>query len=134
MSDSLIVIRPAVCAEGYGIAAMMVGAVDRDATHAHVTHLAERDITGVDNTVFISPRGNARHGPRIKIAIDPPDSLSPHAKVASMTFDGQVIEGSIPKRIAEQARAFINLNRDVLVAYWNYEIATDELQQRLQRS
>ena len=29
--------------------------------------------TGVDNTIFVSTRGNAQHAPRIKIAVDPPE-------------------------------------------------------------
>jgi hypothetical protein len=35
-----------------------------------------KNITGIDNTIFISPKGNARHGPRIKIAIDPFQTVS----------------------------------------------------------
>ena len=42
-------------------------------------------VTGVDNTVFILPKGNTRHAPRIKVAIDPPDSLDPRTVGA----DGQ---------------------------------------------
>jgi hypothetical protein len=39
-----------------------------------------KNVTGIDNTVFISPKGNARHGPGLKVAIDPPNSVSPHGK------------------------------------------------------
>ena len=35
--------------------------------------------TGVDNTIFISQQGYAQHGARIKIAIDPPDSINVRA-------------------------------------------------------
>jgi hypothetical protein len=31
--------------------------------------------TGVDNTIFLSPKGYVRHAARIKVAIDPPDTL-----------------------------------------------------------
>ena len=38
-----------------------------------------KNVTGVDNTIFISPKGNTRQAPRIKLAIDPPDSADPRA-------------------------------------------------------
>src|SRR5262245_48607874 len=44
-----------------------------------------KNVTGVAHTLFISPKGNARHGPRVKVAIDPPDSLDPRTVGA----DGQ---------------------------------------------
>ena len=92
-----------------------------------------RNVTGVDHTVFISPRGNSRHAPRIKIAIDPPNSLDPRSETASMDlYTGIVLAGTIPDpRVLEQARKFLLLNRQVLLDYWNYKIDTDELRQRL---
>ncbi len=33
--------------------------------------------TGVDNTIWVSFKGRHRHAARIKVAIDPPDSLDP---------------------------------------------------------
>jgi hypothetical protein len=50
----------------------------------------QKNVTGVAHTVFISPQGNARHGPRIKIAIVPPDSLDPRSETASVGFDGEI--------------------------------------------
>jgi hypothetical protein len=90
-----------------------------------------KNVTGVDHTVFISPRGNARHGPRIKVAIDPPDSLDPHSETATIDLDGNVAAGRIDPALLRQAREFLQLNRDVLVDYWNYQIDTDELRHRL---
>ena len=90
-----------------------------------------RNITGIANIVFISPKGRTRHGPRIKIAINPPDSFAPHAEVAAVTFDGEVVDGAVPPALLRQVRQFLALNRETLLAYWNYEILTDELQRRL---
>ena len=39
-----------------------------------------KNVTGVDNTIFISPKGNTRHAPRIKLAVDPPDSVDPRGE------------------------------------------------------
>jgi hypothetical protein len=65
------------------------------------------------------------------VAIDPPDSLDPRGNITTITFDGAVI-GAIDPHLARQVDRFIQLNREVLLAYWNYEIDTDQLRQRLQ--
>ena len=91
-----------------------------------------RDVTGIENTIFISPKGNTRHAPRIKIAIDPPLSVDPRSKTASVAIvDGTVIAGEAPTRLIEQVRRFLDANRDVLLDYWEYRIDTEELRRRL---
>jgi|GEM_PF-2334775 hypothetical protein len=91
-----------------------------------------KNVTGVDHTVFISPKGNTRHAPRIKLAIDPPDSVDPRSATASVAIgDGTVVAGDVPPRLLEQVRQFINANRDVLLDYWEYRIDTDALRRRL---
>jgi hypothetical protein len=92
------------------------------------------DRTGVDNTIFVSTRGYGRHAPRIKIAVDPPDSLNAAGKNASMAIsDYRIIGEYLPSHIAEQAKRFIEQNRETLLAYWNCEIATEEMIKRLKR-
>jgi hypothetical protein len=91
-----------------------------------------RNVTGIVNTLFISPKGNARHAPRIKIAIDPPDSLDPRGNIAAIDLDGIVIVGNIPSKLLTQVHRFLMLNRAVLLDYWHYRIDTDELRNRLQ--
>ena len=91
-----------------------------------------RNVTGVAHTVFISPKGNTRHAPRIKIAIDPPDSFSATSKSASMALHDFTVTGEhVPAHIARQAEQFIELNRQVLVDYWELRIATAELLRRI---
>jgi len=93
-----------------------------------------RNVTGVSHALFISPKGNARHAPQIKVAITPPDSVDPRSKVATIAIaDGSVVAGKIDPRLLAQVRAFIAINRDVLEAYWNYKIDTDQLRKRLKR-
>jgi len=91
-----------------------------------------KNVTGVAHTVFISPKGNARHAPRVKIAIDPPDSLDPRSETASIGLDGHVMAGEVEPELLRQAQRFVALNRQVLSEYWHYRIDTDELRQRLQ--
>jgi hypothetical protein len=91
-----------------------------------------KDVTGVANTIFISPKGNTRHAPRVKIAIDPPSSVDPRSKTAAVSIaDGTVVAGEVPARLLEQVRQFIEANRGVLLDYWEYRIDTEELRRRL---
>jgi hypothetical protein len=91
-----------------------------------------KDVTGVENTVFISPKGNTRHGPRIKVAIEPPLSVDPRSKTASVALgDGAVVMGEVPAWLLDQVRRFIDINRQVLLDYWEYRIDTEELRRRL---
>jgi hypothetical protein len=99
------------------------------------TDLAEmvsyrRNVTGVSHTLFISPKGNARHGPRIKVAIDPPDRIDPRTQTCSVTFDGVAL-GDINHDLLHEVRRFVELNREVLLDFWHYRIDTDELRTRL---
>ena len=89
-----------------------------------------KNVTGIDHTIFISPRGHAAHGPQVKVAIDPPDSLDPRSTIATITFDGTVI-GVIDPQLARQVNLFIEINREVLLDYWFYRIDTDQLRHRL---
>jgi hypothetical protein len=78
------------------------------------------------------PKGNTRHAPRIKVAIDPPLSVDPRSKTASVAIaDGSVVAGEVPPWLLDQARRFIDANRDVLRDYWEYRIDTEELRRRL---
>jgi hypothetical protein len=90
------------------------------------------DDTGVSNSIFISTKTGVRHGPRVKVAIDPPDSFSPGGKNATVTFDGKAI-GEVPAGLLWQVQQFISLNRKVLDEYWNEQISTGELSRRLQK-
>jgi len=91
-----------------------------------------KDITGVDNTIFISPKGKTRHAPWIKLAIEPSDGINPDSVTASIEIgSGEVVAGEVPTELHKQLQQFIELNRDVLLDYWNYRIDTKQLQERL---
>src|ERR1700676_1684727 len=94
-----------------------------------------KNVTGVDNTVFISPKVHARHAARVKVAINPPDTISPTSETISVSIhDGSVVAGntsSVTATLLDQVRQFIALNKDALIDYWEERIDTDELRQRL---
>jgi len=95
-----------------------------------------KDVTGIDHTVFISPKGQTRHSPRLKLAIDPPDTVDPRSKTASIAIhDGAVVAGEdVPAPLLGQVRRFIDLNRGALLDYWEYRIDTEQLRRRLNPS
>jgi hypothetical protein len=87
-----------------------------------------RNVTGIHNTLFISPKGQVKHGPRLKVAINPPMSLNPSSETASISIpDGEVVVGELSSALLEQVRRFIELNRQALLDYWNYQTDTDQL-------
>jgi hypothetical protein len=90
-------------------------------------------VTGVDNTIFVSTKSGVRHGPRIKLAVNPATHVSPSGDTASVNFDGEVTAGQLPSDLLRQAQRFIELNRQTLLDYWEERISTDELRQRLKR-
>jgi hypothetical protein len=123
---------------GYMIAptADIVGLADALAEEELLEEMVSyrKDVTGVDNTVFISPKGNTRHAPRIKLAIEPPHTFDPRGKTAVIAIaDGAVVAGDIAPQLLEQARRFVEANREVLLDYWEYRIDTETLRQRLRR-
>ena len=83
------------------------------------------ELTGVDNTVFVSGKGYSRHAPRINIAVDPPHSFNATSKSASMSIHDYGIMGEyLAPHVVEQAKRFIEGNREVLLDYWEYKIDT----------
>jgi hypothetical protein len=92
-----------------------------------------KNVTGIDHTIFLSVE-IPRHAPRIKVAVDPPTHLDPIGNNASVTIhDGEVVAGDVPSRLLKQVRHFIDINRETILQYWNKEIDTDELRQRLKQ-
>ena len=88
--------------------------------------------TGVQNTLFVSTKGYGQHAPRIKIAVDPPDTFNATSKSASMAIHDCSIRGEyVPPRVAEQAKQFIERNREALLDYWECKIDTVQLIERL---
>ena len=129
-----------------GIALALTPSSDLEPIVTISDELAERELagdmvnykkktTGIDNTVFISQKGYTRHGPMIKIAIEPPDSINVTSKTASFSIgSGEVVAGDaadVSAALQKQVQKFISLNRDALVDYWNAKISTEELQEKL---
>src|SRR6266849_3721662 len=89
--------------------------------------------TGVASTIFISTTERVPHGPRIKLAIDPSDSLSPGCVNASIAIDsGEIVAGDKPgAKVLKQAREWIAINRDALLDYWHQRIDIVDFRERM---
>ena len=91
------------------------------------------DKTGVDNTIFVSTKGYAQHAPRIKIAVDPPHTFNATSKSASMAIHDYSMTGEyVGPNIVEQAKQFIDRNRETLLDYWEHRIDTAEFIERME--
>ena len=84
-------------------------------------------VTGISNTLWYIPVPEGQHGPRIKVAIDPPYAKRPGGTEATVPFDeGKPASGPITPALERQVRAFIALNKIALLDYWNLKTTTDE--------
>jgi hypothetical protein len=88
--------------------------------------------TGLPVTVWVSPRGRARHAARIKVCRQRGDRMVP-SNTASVRIqpEPKVVEGELPDAWFKPVARWITLNRNVLLDYWNGTIGTTELSARL---
>jgi hypothetical protein len=81
--------------------------------------------TGLPFVVFISQRGGARHEVRVKVA--PSARVRPAEMVTvALRPDVRVVRGKLDRADMARLRRWIELNRDILVRYWDGEIEYTE--------
>lgn len=91
--------------------------------------------TGLPMTVWVSPRGNARHDARIKVHRVHGDHMAPdNTSVLALRPAPRVIIGELSPADEAAACAWAAKNLDVLIAYWNGEIDTVQLAGGLERA
>jgi hypothetical protein len=90
--------------------------------------------SGLPVNIYVSSGGsvNKQHGPRIKVMINASDRFNPHQTVSvvlkqNITQDDVVGYEQLPPKVLEPLRNYINLNYDLLMAYWNDQISTKEM-------
>ena len=90
--------------------------------------------SGLPMTVWISPRGRARHDVPVKVCRVPGNRMIPEdTAVVSVRPRPTLLEGELDAESLRAVQAWIGLNRDVLVEFWNGELDGIELAQRLRR-
>jgi hypothetical protein len=94
--------------------------------------------SGLPVNIYVSSGGsvNKQHGPRIKAMVDTGNQFNPHQTVSvllkqNITKDDIVGYERLPPKVLESLRNYINLNYNVLLEYWNDEISTKEMINRL---
>ena len=96
--------------------------------------------SGLPVNIYVSSGGsvNTRHGPRIKVMVDTGDRFDPRHTVSvllkrDVTVDDVVGYEQLSSAVLAAIRDYINLNYDVLLAYWNDELSTSEMINGLKR-
>jgi len=86
--------------------------------------------TGLPFVVWISPRGNARHDARIKVART--DRATEFVASVAIRPEPRLAAGDLSAADLALAAQWITLNRETLLAYWDGEIQrTKEVFERL---
>jgi hypothetical protein len=90
--------------------------------------------TGLPMTVWVSPRGNARHDTRVKVNMTHGDQMNiANTAVVGVRPAPQLIAGSLSPDDERAVFEWVSLNSAALVAYWEGRIDTIELGQQLKR-
>ena len=88
--------------------------------------------TGLPFVVWISVRAGARHDARAKVSLDPkaqPDEL---VSVA-IRPEVRVVEGTMSQEHLRALAEWIELNREMLLQYWNGDIDTVDAVSMIQK-
>jgi hypothetical protein len=90
-------------------------------------------LTGLPMVVWISERGHARHDVRVKVSLTHGRRARPdHTASVSVRPDVRLVAGPpLDGQDLALVRRWIELNRDVLLAYWDGDLLTDEALARL---
>lgn len=90
--------------------------------------------TGLPVTVWISPRGGARHEVRIRVNPRSGDRIDfEDAAVVAVRPSPRVVHGELSLATWRQVSAWVELNAEMIVDYWDGRLDTTELGSRLQR-
>lgn len=83
------------------------------------------DTTGLPMTVWVSPRGNARHDVRVKVNMTHGNQMNiANTAVVGVRPTPRVITGQLSPADAQAVYQWVSLNADTLVEYWEGRIDT----------
>src|SRR5262245_52211886 len=86
------------------------------------------DTTGLPMTVWVSPRGTARHDVRVKVNMTHGDQMNiANTAVVAVRPAPGVIAGQLSPADAQTVYQWVSLNADALVAYWEGRIDTAQM-------
>lgn len=98
-----------------------------------MANLYPRD-TGLPMTIWVSPKGNARHDVRIKVCLTPGDRMdASNTAVVAVRPQARVIAGQLSPQDFAAVAGWIDLNTAALVGYWDGNLSTVEFATRIQK-
>jgi hypothetical protein len=98
-----------------------------------MANLYPRD-TGLPMTIWVSPRGRARHDARIKVCLAPGDRMDArNTAVVAVRPEPRLVSGALAAREFAPVARWIRINTEALIDYWNGTLSTVELVHRLRR-
>jgi hypothetical protein len=89
--------------------------------------------TGLPMTVWVSPRGGARHDARVKVSLTPGRMDIANTAVVGIRPQPNLIHGTLPPGDLAAVQAWITLNEAVLIEFWDETIDAVELGGRLRK-
>jgi hypothetical protein len=90
--------------------------------------------TGLPMTVWVSPRGNARHDVRVKVNMTHGDQMTvSNTATVGIRPSPHVIAGQLSTEDERAIFAWASLNANALVDYWEGRVDTVQLGQALKR-
>lgn len=90
--------------------------------------------TGLPVTVWVSPRGRARHAARIKVCRGAGNRMVPSpTAIVAIEPESELVECRLRADHLSPVMRWVTLNREALLAYWNGQIGTGALINCLQR-
>src|SRR6266852_3566900 len=88
--------------------------------------------TGLPMTVWVSPRGNARHDVRVKVNMAHGNQMTvDNAAVVGVRPAPHLVAGRLSTGDQQAVFTWIALNAPIIIAYWDGTIDTAELIQSL---
>jgi hypothetical protein len=107
--------------------------VNTDADTYEMANLYPRD-TGLPMTVWVSPRGRARHDARIKVCRTHGDRMDgTNLAVVALRPTPRIVHGPLRQTDFAPVAAWITLNEAALIECWDGKLSTFELGTRLRR-
>ena len=90
--------------------------------------------TGLPMTVWVSPRGNARHDVRVKVNMTHGNQMTiSNTAVVGVRPTPRIIAGQLSSSDEQAVFEWVALNADALVEYWEGRIDTIQLGQALKQ-
>jgi hypothetical protein len=92
------------------------------------------ETTGLPMTIWVSPRGNARHDVRVKVHMSHGNQMNiANTAVVAVRPTPHLVEGQLSPSDTQAVLEWVSLNADILIDYWDGQIDTARMIFELKR-